>query len=707
MSLHSNTLFLEAILSVYANRIELAYIQSDRLLWLNDSADVGASEIIIRINDTLVSAINQKVISKNSLKLAATECARRISKHLKESYTIICDVCINIVLQEEASDAINILGKKIEEFTNIEMFDVANVLSCKYKSIDEVAIKNASELSPEDVFTTTKNVQPCPGSTIHMEIGSKKSIRLEAVRLMWEGREITSAQYPTRIEADSFAQIHLPPVPIKMYDLLSRSEVSKGVAEIKITGRNDWMESAGEIAIFLEPFKVNMVTRFLDIGSSISKYMELTHQQYTFSDENAADSIRSDVSHIIRESIKADSEAIGVFIHNPIPTPTFTVEIGLPQIDKDSLDKGTDDELVFHFVKSVRQMAVMQYKKNRGGIGNIYWAFPDTKARNFKTIETKANELLEGSILGRLAIIREAECPRLFFGEVLSHLADAGKQAFEEVKRAEQIEFTNRQKLAEVKQAWSHYHRSGIKAWFERQFSNKPANPDHIQLQSVTVPTLEEWHRKFASLDSDEGLSEYLVIDAGGYSLDVHGEFPSVGKKISKSFAAGSNRINKIILDKFRSANPDLAIESCLDRAESIKCDICSEPEVFKDDPYYDVCKMATSEIYDGALDEILGVLTETRYKKGFPIIISGGGSKNQFLCGTLAQKLSAADLKAVPINSYMLYQTLHQHINRTRKGTKLFLNIASGFRPNNSFPEFAPYTDILGGLARVALDGQ
>src|SRR4051812_10785985 len=72
-----------------------------------------------------------------------------------------------------------------------------------------------------------------------------------------------------------------------------------------------------------------------------------------------------------------------------------------------------------------------------------------------------------------------------------------------------------------------------------RVFKARPAEPGAVSEQAL--PSLEDWHRHFIELRVRPGLDEVLIMDAGGYSLDVyararHGSQP---KEFTRSFAAG------------------------------------------------------------------------------------------------------------------------------------------------------------------------
>jgi len=56
-----------------------------------------------------------------------------------------------------------------------------------------------------------------------------------------------------------------------------------------------------------------------------------------------------------------------------------------------------------------------------------------------------------------------------------------------------------------------------------------------------------------------------------------------------------------------------------------------------------------------------------------------------------------------VPINSPLLYGTLRTMESSSPEQT-LFLCMASAFHPEEESPRMAPFTDILGGLAQLAL---
>lgn len=219
----------------------------------------------------------------------------------------------------------------------------------------------------------------------------------------------------------------------------------------------------------------------------------------------------------------------------------------------------------------------------------------------------------------------------------------------------------------------------------------------------LDVPTVEDWHSQFSRIDCDPKLSKFLVFDAGGYSLDIYGAFSSASKPISESFPAGSTRINRALVEELRKANPERSEQDHADKAEEIKINVCGNAAQATQHEFYDLCRSQTRSIYEVPLRQILRSVREKIKGAGFPILLTGGGSRNEFLMELIEEILSENQLLTVPINSPLLYCTMHKAGGRFSPELKLFQCMASAFHSDEEMPRLAPAIDILGGLTQHA----
>jgi hypothetical protein len=84
---------------------------------------------------------------------------------------------------------------------------------------------------------------------------------------------------------------------------------------------------------------------------------------------------------------------------------------------------------------------------------------------------------------------------------------------------------------------------------------------------------------------------------------------------------------------------------------------------------------------------------------------LSGGGSDNSFLRDLVRKKAAMLDAEVVPVTSFAIYRALQSAKEISKSDVQLFRCMASAFRPHEEIPSMVPASDIVGGLAQLALD--
>jgi hypothetical protein len=213
---------------------------------------------------------------------------------------------------------------------------------------------------------------------------------------------------------------------------------------------------------------------------------------------------------------------------------------------------------------------------------------------------------------------------------------------------------------------------------------------------------------KFESIACDSALSDFLVFDAGGYTLDVYGSIKGQSGRVafSKSYRAGSNLITLAVRDKLAMERNTDSKEIDMEEAERLKCQYCGESHADKKRVLSKLCRETSLEIYESPIDEVVDWITHHKFTKGFPVILSGGGTRNQHLRKLLAKKFEDKNIHTVPVDSSLIYGTLHESKVSDGKDHRLFNNVVSGFNLDDELPRYAPLTDVIGGMASTALHG-
>jgi hypothetical protein len=351
-------------------------------------------------------------------------------------------------------------------------------------------------------------------------------------------------------------------------------------------------------------------------------------------------------------------------------------------------------------------LAERHYHRENRLISDVYWAFPNTRRRDFDKITEGINRHHGGAILGAARLVPESDCLRASFSGVLGALSKGAREAKGQQVRAKKKNKDIGKTLARFEEAWNAYEKQPWYLKFVDVVSGKrPHAPRPSEVSLVEVPLLQTWHREFMNLACDEALSDFIVFDAGGYSLDVFATFSGKSETlISKSFNAGSSLINEALIKEMKKSNPDRSKQEHKDKAEEVKRDVCGDPEKSRQHPLHEKCRSSTEKVYGKCIDEVLDRVAAIKGLKGFPLILTGGGSRNQFLHTMIRQKLNERALLAIPARSPLLYATLQNAGGTRSPEIHLFLCTASAFHPEESTPRLAPFTDILCGLAQLAL---
>jgi hypothetical protein len=256
--------------------------------------------------------------------------------------------------------------------------------------------------------------------------------------------------------------------------------------------------------------------------------------------------------------------------------------------------------------------------------------------------------------------------------------------------------------------AWNDYNQKGF---FKRAFTfltgNRPQEPDGSALQAHQVPTLAEWQMKFESIACDAALSDFLVFDAGGFTLDVYGSIQGQSGRvaISKSYSAGGNLITLAFRDMLATDRHLDSNDIDINEAEQLKRQYCGESHA-EDGFMPRLCRDTSTEIYQDPINEVIEWLVHHNFTNGFPVILSGGGTRNQHLRKLLAKKFEDKNIHTVPVDSSLIYATLHESKVSDGKDHLLFNNVVSGFNLDDEFARYAPLTDVIGGMASMALHG-
>lgn len=702
-----NTLDFQLVFALYDSQVDFLRMECRRLPWVAEAGASAALPLQSIVKEGFLPILNADAAQLPQLSEAISLTASRLSDHLKTEFTIYCASRLHFTFEEQRTQSAEKFAARIgidDANAAVERLAESSPLgTVTFKNVEEISKAKAQRIRGENFRIPNPNIQVSPGREIAFVLTSKEPVICRQIRVFCRDHEVIRHRSPIHFDAGSKRTVRLPGIPVKLYQHLLREQDRQLRVQLVLEGRENPLDLPQnlihqEIALTRSPAAV-----FLDVGSSLTKFLVVEL------DIKPTDTpgVSAHLAKMLRARLNeaANGSDRGVFLEGPHPSRAFVEKYGLSHTPKEKLDKYDDVALAAHFASSVSGLTDRLYRNDGHLVSDVFWAFPNTKERNFETITNTVNEMAGRSLLGKARIVPESECLRATFSGSLHSLARAAKEMVDQKGAAEEENRTIERAEQRIHKAWDAYQQ---RPWYEKfgawVTGNAPEDPSRSKFDRVKVPTLRDWHREFAKLECDENLSDFLVFDAGGYSLDVFATFAgSPAGDISLSVPAGSTVINKALVEEMRKLYPDNSEQYYSEKAERTKTQICSEPERFEGHDLHPLCRETTFLNYGSHIDTVLNRVESHVKGKGFPIILTGGGGRNQFLQHLLKAKLAERGLVTVPINSPLLYSTL-----RTRKSVvpelMLFLCMASAFHPEEETPRMAPFTDILGGLAQLAL---
>lgn len=702
----SNVLKLTILLDVDSSKVKLSSLSSEELPWLEDSGEPYGYQLRVIIEEQLLVLLNsskslgQKLVPTIELMLL------ELAKHLREALEICCEFRPNFVLEELEEGALNALCERLK-ITDIESTRVAiaAIGTLNWKPSETVSKEKAREA---DIASKLKVLETkhdaAPGSTVGLTLLNEHDfpLRVESIRLLHGDKCILEHSSSKELPTGKPVAIHMAAIPVRHYGPLSESGQQLDIV-IAFSGAPEPVRLDASFPVDRPLLEKSPASLFFDMGSSQFKQMLVdlaTPPAGTDFDPNFW------ASETGTRLAASGTHAKCFQIPPPRPTGEMIDHFGLPEFRKEQIDQFDDLQLAAHFARAIQIVARYYHSRNRRLIAEFYWAFPNVSQRDFKSINEIVNQQVGTSILGKIMIVEESECLRRHFAAPLNGLGTAASQAVSDVRDKKDKKRALEADLNAARAAWDDYKQRNL---FQRFFTtitgNRPQQPDNSGLAAFQIPTLKDWHRKFSAIVCYPNLSDYLVFDAGGYTLDVYGSIEAESGRFSysKSFNAGSNLITHEIRKKLAEKRNQAPEEIDAEEAERLKLQYCSEGEV-KASVLSMLCKDATRQIYHFSVDRVIDWLLEHKFQKGFPVILSGGGSRNQHLRDLLSEHLERHRIRTVPVDSNLIYGTLQKVECAHTQMYLLFSNVVSGFNLDDELPRYSPLTDVVGGLAAVAI---
>lgn len=541
-----------------------------------------------------------------------------------------------------------------------------------WRPFDVLIEENARDLTAVDVGLQAEPITIRVGETIQMALEPARAFLLAGVRLVASGMAIAENADPCIIRAGS-SVLALPQIPVRHFAAIGAA--GGEVELILIVGTQRREISCGSLRLEPPVLPEAPIALFIDMGSTTTKSLRVHLRGATTSQTNVGSSLQNEID----AAAKSDGAPSWVAMHEPEGTPEYLERLGIAPFNKAALAAGGDDALAAWVAGAIPQFARHAAEHRNATLSHVFWSFPQTGVRDFVRLNVELQRLAGAFVLDRVAILPEHECLRRRFGDVLSRLAGAARARKHKHDKAAR-------KKREYDESW----------FIVRWFSKKPGS----------VPELQEWHKRFVKLGADAELREVVIIDAGGFSLDVHAAVRRDGEEcqFEQSFSAGGTALTERFRE-FLAGERGIALTAIdSNEAETIKLRVCSD-EANNAHGYASQLRELTAEIYTPHLREVAAWVRERTGAKALPVILTGGGMENGFLRELVRQTLAEHDLACDFITSVELQTLISRDVPADEHGPlRLFMRLTTAF-DDRTQPRLE--YDVVGGLLEAAREGK
>ena len=522
---------------------------------------------------------------------------------------------------------------------------------------------------------------------------SRKDFFLKEVALRL-GEEVLASLERNQVVSAEQNTIPLPDLPVRDFERATRPDAP---FQVLLTLQGGKVLALAGFKIQVPRLEKGPVALFVDMGSTYCKLIRVFLPPITGTQcagkEEWSQQVRAALSGRIEHT---DRKGITTF--EPKPTTEFTGELGLPHYSKERL-AGEPSETLASWIASAIECFARAWSQKHRAVAAVYWSFPEMDRQDLEEVSRRVEQLTRSILLDQARLISEHEALRNRFRGVLYRLAT---QAQEQKRKREDALAHNKKTIKRLKRDRNQYEKK-LKEYNDtfalfRLFKTRPSRPDLYAHKEVEVPSLEEWHDRFVSINADRDLREVIILDAGGYTLDVFCRIG--GHTLGKSFPAGSAELTDRLRTELSKGRGSGDGKISYREAEAEKKEECSGSG--GSSRYAGLLKSWTEEIYTAPLDTVTSWVKEAG-GKGIPVILTGGGMDNQFLVERVQQKFREQRISVLFTNAVILSQLIEEEALKDHSHLGRFHNITHGFQPSQWIPTVA--YDVTGGLMEASLE--
>ena len=575
---------------------------------------------------------------------------------------------VTLTLEEHAKRSCSRFGTRVGEGITIIKYD--EYIHCKSTACTPSDIAELQE-SYSLVFHPDARSR-----TQAVPIQLNTAVWVASIQIACDGVSVASVDVQQAYPAGS----HLIPIPVpavRSYGLIAASSDSC----LRLFVGDNPQPVEAPIEVTLPGFCDEPVTLFIDMGSTRFKMIAMEVGRW---DAYSPDDVCSWIDTLDRQELTDDVES-RIEVFSPRPTSEALRFYDIPLTEKQSLAAMTDAELAAWLGQAVTHFAIhWANKKESRALGEVVWSFPqtDTNSRDCRAVAEQAMHAAELCILGTLHVVEEHVALHSRFECAFEAMSKLAREA---VARRQKAEARN-DRLAKEKstqlQEYRKHKREYEAAWL-KFFCSEPEQPDWSRYAPKEVPSLKEFHERFLRLSPDESFADWVVLDAGGFTLDV---FAIVsGQKLGKSFVAGGEQLTG---DVRRELARIKGLDECavtIADAEKAKRDACLNRSASSSRPLALFCEQRTKGLYMPAVQSVVSWVKQVtnECRPGLPLVLTGGGMYNEFLRALIHSEYEASGFTAIgPLTSTEVCQILEKEFPEqiVDSGLGMFYGATHGF---------------------------
>ena len=516
---------------------------------------------------------------------------------------------------------------------------------------------------------------------------SKKDFFLERIELALSKETLASIPVRKIIRTKQATHLKLPVVPLKAYD---KVRASGNLQVVLVLPKKRRLQRTFKCSV--PDLAEKSVAMFVDLGSSYVKTFRVDIPSSRVATSKGVSKLGAALE-IIGSSTKT------VKAWGPEPTARFTEAWELPEFRKSILVSKGSAAYTSWLISCARTMSA-EFLAEGKAISSLHVSLPRVAEIDPLEVQMATREATDAFLLDTVYLVPEHEALRERFGSVLMKLNGEAKReqqkigALEQKKR--QAKAGKNAAIAEYRKKLRRYEKRG---WLGKLFRSKPKEPDYSVYRYSAIPKLAEWRKELLDLKVDPNLSEVLILDAGGYSLDAYARIG--GKEYGQSFPAGGNRLTELMRDYTkRKWKETLSIE----RAESKKKELCSFPD--EADPLQKPLLDFTTQTYQASLDEVLDWVNSASKGRSMsiPMLLTGGGFNNPHLFRLVCERLIKRSIKVMPFTSIDLVNLIEKNNVKPSPIFNRFIGVTYGFDRSRTTQQIS--FDICGGMIEQACVG-